>query len=306
MADTLVMDVQLDVDASAGEFAELTCRWIDEMSVGIRPQVRAALAGQPAKLAASGEPGTPFSVLGVTRGYRETTRNCSTAGLQWLRTELGKGQPSRADLWCGVHDEHGARRWQSLVLDVTHDADESPGWLALSGNPLVSSFVDPVAGLDEQRLWLAALFTFADRVNPGFGHISLYYDGGNTALERAVPTTMPFAARYREYALNECRRYLRGYSWVTIVPEELLPRVGGVSRLRDSGAFTQVRPLAGGGVWLQATDDYREFDDVALGRVFEAVAPALRPGLPRDLGRPMHGKNPSRVVLRDAAELGAE
>jgi hypothetical protein len=319
MARRLPIDVQLNVDESAGPFADLTYRWIDEGSAGLRPEFRAALVDQPPKtpnptepMGPLGEPGAPFGVITIARRApgssrsRLAERNCTAAGLVWLRKELQRGQPTDTDLWLGELDERGHRSGQILSLEVRHAAEDSPGWLTLVGNPLVDELLDPATGPDEQRRWLETLFGFADRTNPGFGHVSLYYDSGTTALEDAFPATMPFAARRQRNAVNECRRYLRGYSWVTIVAQELLPRLGGIERLRDTGAFTQVRPLAAGGVWLQATDDYRTFDDRALIKVFEAVAPALRPGMPRHLPNTMPGKNPQRLAIRDAAELGAQ
>jgi hypothetical protein len=237
-------------------------------------------------------------------------RNCSEAGLAWLRGDLLGGQPPRTDIWFGVRDERGQQRGQTLNATTLHDPSVSPDWLTLHGYPRIHELLGPgPEPARAQRQWIDLLLAFADRMNPGYGHIGLYHDGGRTALEstRAPGKTVPLAARYREYAVNECRRYLRGYSWVTIVPHELLPVLGGADRLAGSGAFSQVRELAAGGVWLQATEDYREFDEAALTRVFEAVAPALRPGLPRDLDQYLHpGENPYRVVLRDAAEFGAQ
>ena len=100
--------------------------------------------------------------------------------------------------------------------------------------------------------------------------------------------------------LSTCRDALRGYSWLTILPQDLLDRVGGLDTLARSGAFVEIRPLAAGGVWLLATDDYRAFDDAALLRVFHAVAPALHPG-PITLWPPPHGDPPLRVVPKDAS-----
>jgi hypothetical protein len=148
------------------------------------------------------------------------------------------------------------------------------------------------------------VFSFADRLNPGFGHIS-YAHYGDTALEYSLRGPQ-FTQEWRdhEYAVNDCRKYLRGYSWLTIVPQELVERVGGVDGLRTSGAFFEVQPLAGGGIWLLATQDYRDFTDDALERVFRALAPILRPGKPIALPQ-MHGKPPQRLVLQDAAEMAA-
>ena len=51
-------------------------------------------------------------------------------------------------------------------------------------------------------------------------------------------------------------------------------------------------------MWLQATDDFREFTDAAVERVFEALAPALPSGLPRPIDR-SHDDVPLLIVHRD-------
>ena len=51
-----------------------------------------------------------------------------------------------------------------------------------------SAFVDPQHGVGVQRLWLAVLRSFAERVNPGFGQIEYGYAGsGTTGLEFSLP-----------------------------------------------------------------------------------------------------------------------
>ena len=50
-------------------------------------------------------------------------------------------------------------------------------------------------------------------------------------------------------------------------------------RLADTRAFHEVQELRHGVVWLQATPDPSECEGVVVGRVFEALAPVLIPGL---------------------------
>ncbi|GAB3957661.1 hypothetical protein GCM10027614_73570 [Micromonospora vulcania] len=70
-----------------------------------------------------------------------------------------------------------------------------------------------------QQVWLDALRSYADRWDPGFGHIAYGYGVGATALEDCLPrgTTRP-SSTSPQHTVNECRRLLRGYSWLTIVP----------------------------------------------------------------------------------------
>jgi hypothetical protein len=135
----------------------------------------------------------------------------------------------------------------------------------------------------------------AERVNPSFAQCD--HDDGlsKTAVERTVgpPWRMP------SETIPAGRHTLRGYSWLTICPQELAGRLGGVAGLRATGAFHEVSQLAAGGVWLLATADYRDYDQAAVERVFEAVAPVLPTGMPRSFDR--DDRPPNRVALRDAA-----
>jgi hypothetical protein len=114
-----------------------------------------------------------------------------------------------------------------------------------------------------------------DKANPAFGRVDAtgpWTDDTNVdvVLNRRV-----------RRSVNEARTFLRGYSWITVCPEELSQRLGGPSALAAGGAFSRVVPLAAGGVVLQATATLADFTDDALRRVFRALAPVLPPGLPQ-------------------------
>jgi hypothetical protein len=68
---------------------------------------------------------------------------------------------------------------------------------------------------------------------------------------------------------------------VTVLGDEMVERVGGADRLRASGAFVEVEPLAAGGWWLLATETWEEFGPVQANRLFELLAPVLPPGKPK-------------------------
>ena len=178
----------------------------------------------------------------------------------------------------------------------------APDMIVLSTHVAESQFTDPLDGGRTQRFYRDLLFRFADQVSPAFGHIA-YPDEGKTAFEaglRNIDVVPPPQWWSFPKVLTGCRETLRGYSWLTILPQELLDRVGGLETLAGSGAFVEVRPLSAGGVWLLATDDYRAFDDRALLRVFHALSPALRPG-PITLWPPTPDRPPLRVVPKDAS-----
>jgi len=100
------------------------------------------------------------------------------------------------------------------------------------------------------------------------------------------------------------RQVLRGYDWLTICPQELADRVGGAAGLAASGAFHEVAQLAGGGVWLLATADYRDYDEETMDRVFRALAPLLPAGLPvlANPRRAQQGRD-YRIVYQDASTI---
>ncbi|MGW0665352.1 hypothetical protein [Streptodolium elevatio] len=103
--------------------------------------------------------------------------------------------------------------------------------------------------------------------------------------------------------LPDSRLYLRGYHWLTVCPQELADKLGGPHALEATGAFVDVTPLRSGGVWLQATDTFADYDMAAATRVWNALAPVLRPGLPRTPDH--HDPTPVRLVPEDAATRGA-
>lgn len=149
-----------------------------------------------------------------------------------------------------------------------------------SGFARLTVWIDPGEGGDLAAgcTELALLRAFAGRYRPVFGHVSRADRNrfAETELEQAL-------VRDVRRTLPEWDRCLRGYSWVTIVPEALAGRVGGVAGLRASGVFAEVADLAGGVAWLQATRLWSEYAGNAdvIERVFEALAPVLPPGKPR-------------------------
>ncbi|GAA1810648.1 hypothetical protein GCM10009682_35330 [Luedemannella flava] len=313
MNQSLTLDLQLNVDVSRRDPGELAYHWIDDVSQLLAGDARQQLAHLPGEVQQSARPFGPLgdagSVFGVVDTWRKTERgidttemNCSTLGLQWLRSELDD-LPYETHLWIGNLDEHGHRSGRIANLSVRH-VETTPNWLRLHAFVDESVFLDRLSGPQAQRQYLDALWSFANQTDPGFGHVAYWYSDGVTALEDALPRrTYPRQHSGPDFTVNECRQWLRGYSWLTIVPQDLADQVGGADGLSRSGAFVEVRPMDAGGVWLLATHDYRDYSDEAVERVWRTLAPILRQGLPEVHPPRFPGTPPHRIVARDAVEI---
>ncbi|WP_420037234.1 hypothetical protein ACN2WE_37900 [Streptomyces sp. cg28] len=132
-------------------------------------------------------------------------------------------------------------------------------------------------------LFVDFLAAALDDANPVFARVDFLNFHDTTDLEAAL-------RRSQRKSLREARTHLRGYSWVTVVPSELATRLGGVSRLAETGVFHAVRELRGGGLLLQATETLAAYDGLAMRRVFQVLAPVLPSGIP--------GDDPARPNLR--------
>jgi hypothetical protein len=269
------MDVQLNVDASAGGPASAAYEWLEHMASALAGEAMKELAGPADCTTATGE-------IKLTRwhGMRMSVphNKPTTAGWDWLRAELEQELPREAYLHLGRRVP-GQGLTGGQFSEAVHAFPESPGWLQLNAYVSSGDFLDPQFGRAIQRRWLDALAAFADRVNPGYGQISYHYNEGATALEDRTDYRVHGLERTESrFTIGQCRITLRGYNWLTIVPQELVPAVGGVDGLRASGAFAEVRPLAVGGVWLRATEDFADYNLAAAEPVFRTLAPILPPG----------------------------
>jgi len=130
-------------------------------------------------------------------------------------------------------------------------------------------------------------------VNPAFARVDVTGPWGDGTNLDVVLERRP------RYSVDEAREFLRGYSWITVCPDELCGRLGGASGLAARGAFCRVIPLAAGGAVLQATETLSGFSDDAMRDVFRVLAPVLPAGMPRF--DPAHPK--VRYVPEDASAM---
>ena len=146
-----------------------------------------------------------------------------------------------------------------------------PGWLLL-GIDGPARYLLPA--LDGQSPTAAFLRSLADSTNPTFGQIGEQQAGaGQTPLDAGL-------GRSVDASVRAAREIVRGYSWVTVISQEVGDSLGGLASLASSGAFVAADRLAQGGFWLQATERYEQFDLAAAVRVAEVLGPVLPPGRP--------------------------
>ncbi|CAL9549737.1 hypothetical protein SUDANB21_04416 [Streptomyces sp. enrichment culture] len=242
-----------------------------------------------------GAPGALWGFCQVTtrgaRGLQATTKVISEANLAWFLTVLDKGAFS-ASVGISRIGENGSPeiRLARITAEREEDADS---WVRLGCEFPQESIADK----EFQDHFLRFLKGSAAGLNPSFGHVAYNYTVGKTALEEVLgpPWLLP------EDTLPESRLYLRGYSWLTVCPQELADRLGGAAELRATGAFHEVDELAEGGVWLLATPAFDEYDQEHSARVWGALAPVIRPGKPRQFSEEP-GHPPLPVVYEDAAQ----
>jgi hypothetical protein len=292
--------IDLELPAS-DRYAELAADWLvrgaGELAGEFVTSIEAGPPLDPDSLRRNGPCGPPGSTWGFisvarpgARGERRTAKVLSTKNLAWLRSQLAD-PPTEATIGLSVLDSHGYPGESPLRGSVQRVID-APDWISLSFAFDESRLAQP----EFQRCLLTFVKSVADRVNPSFGQCEYDDALGRTALEQTlVPPRLPGDT------VANSRHVLRGYSWLTVCPQELAGQLGGVDTMRAAGAFREVEPLQAGGLWLVATADYRDYDQPAVERVFEAVAPVLPPGVPRrfdEVGFP-----PDRVAVRDAASV---
>jgi len=177
----------------------------------------------------------------------------------------------------------------TLLLDVDRIDSEASGssWLRLRLLTIRTPFTRP-GGMEPV---FAFLRDMANLSNPVHGEIfwGNHYSG---VFEEAL-NLRP------ELTLPRARELLRGYAWLTILPEEIGRRLGGLDALRSSGAFVDVEHLDAGGYWCRATRNLDEYDQPAAERIFDVVAPTLPPGVPHL--RDSHSL-PNFLATRDASK----
>ncbi|HEX6500294.1 MAG TPA: hypothetical protein VF054_14880 [Micromonosporaceae bacterium] len=275
------MSARVSLDPVDPSRVARTCRaWLQRGWEDLLVELSTAVAAR--------EPGVKATVT-ACRTERDPLRGTRYTPARFASTlDLIGERPLVAQV--DVYTEESHRAYGCATLTATRVVDDN-AWVRLEIAADLGDAFDPDTGYDR---WVDFMTEVLSDADPAYGEITTVRgDGLNTELDLAL-------RRLDRDSIEQSRRVLRGYAWVTVVPQELVERLGGVAAIEGTGAVTQVRPLASGGVLLRATPSPEEYDDAAMDRLFRLLAPVLPVGEPRTLpGWPTR----HQVVYVDAATV---
>ncbi|WP_018684444.1 hypothetical protein [Actinokineospora enzanensis] len=240
-----------------------------------------------------GPPGTPYGRLYVTRMANGKARQSRRAvgGKEWRKFLAEKSVPHAALFVVdnlgddGRFDRGGPFVHVDLETQPSEPGSGREDWVLLESMVLEETFAEA----DVDGAVVGFLREFAEKHAPVYAEIS-YAVGHRTGFEHQ------FLRDYR-LSLGQAREVLRGYSWITVVSQEIGDRLGGVEALRASGAFVEVARLRNGVYWLRATETYDGYQMPEVEKVFRVLAPAL----PRGGPGPLDWTEPPRKIFREDA-----
>lgn len=145
------------------------------------------------------------------------------------------------------------------------------GWLRVSMNFRES---EEAANPERFRRRLALMRRFGGMGEVGFGHVSYLHNPLiPTAYEEALNIDPETSMKYYP-------ALARGYSWITVLPKEVLEMIGGGDAVRERGLFSEVCELANDAFWLQAGETWNGYLHADLLPLQNLFAPILIPGDP--------------------------
>ena len=233
-----------------------------------------------------GPSGGYFGKVGVTRAGDLTGWAASTPlaeGVEeWIKRELDPW-PDVLRLELERLDDNGQLyefedEGKGHVLRMSVRASDDPAQIQLECGVSLETCeaVMPAGDLSVLRRMIELLVRMCEAADVSFAYIGDDYGGnlGETALDDALWRT-------KKRSVAEARQYLRGYSWVTVVPKELVSELGGKETLAASGVFHALREFRSGAVLVQATEEFADYGPRQIRTVFEALRKVLPPGQPR-------------------------
>lgn len=288
-----MVGIELNAQAApGGPLARILSAWFDGALGAVAAPEAARLAEQgPLPAESVRRNGVPCGPAGGLWGFF-TVQRADGAGLStsrrvysvrnrsWFLAQLAD-PPRNAEFGMCVLDSEGLPGRTLHRATFEYGDLLAPGWLRL----VMATHADAAARDDadiagHEAAVLGFVRHLADLTNPSYGAVGDTGSGFATALEQRL--------KIRGHdAIPASRTRLRGYSWVTVLAEELSRRLGGAGALAASKAFTEVSPLADGGLWLRATQRREDYDAAAAERVRRALLPVFPPDQPAD--RPTGG-----------------
>lgn len=213
----------------------------------------------------------------------------------WLRDHI-EDRPESAAAKIGRFHESGEVGNSIIRLSVSFD-EELPDYVKLSYRVDEAVLVNPASTDTEHARMLATVNRAARLHNVVFGHFSYAHAGEATELERY--TRGPSRVPNRNTPLWRSRA--RGYSWLTVVSGDIARQLGGVDRLRESGAFYRVEKLPCGSVLLQATESFQEYRGERVKAVYRVLKSVLISGELR-YPPPVPDQPSTHMILFDVAD----
>ncbi|MFE3946604.1 hypothetical protein ACFXPV_32845 [Streptomyces sp. NPDC059118] len=192
--------------------------------------------------------------------------------LPWLKSSLVE-RPESADVKIGKFTRDGEISNSIIRLSATFD-EELLNYVKLVYQVDESVLVNSDTARNGHSRLLSTVRWACGRYSVVFGHFSYAHSGGRTELE----SYLRGPARVSSRNTPNWRERLRGYSWLTVAPGDIVCHLGGVDALCDSGAFSSISVLPNGSFLLQATDWFHEYRDERVAAVHRALRARLIEG----------------------------
>lgn len=236
-----------------------------------------------------GRPGELWGSLWIARvlksGRKRSGRVFSPKNWEKFLRDL-ESVPLEAELRLAVLGPDGYPGSTWITIGARRDY-EAPEWVALTVDRSSEEFEKAQSARHD------FIIRHADsgRGTALFGCIADDMDSttGRSSLEAAL-------GLFQDETFPVLDRNVRGYSWITVCSPGVAELLGGAEAVRRDGTFAQVRGVAGGSLFLKATEDVREYGDDRVLAVFEPLRAVLPAGTPSSF----ISDRKVRLVFRDA------
>jgi hypothetical protein len=201
-------------------------------------------------------------------------RPYSEESMEWVAREIEK-RPASVSVEVGKV-AHGEVVTSSPVVLTAKFDERLTEYVKLVYEVSDADLLSDGTGKLAQNSMLRSIQNICATHNVVFAHFSYANFGGRTSLERHI------RGRTGSPTFNTplWRDSLRGYSWIMVIPSEVVSRLGGVSEIEGSGAFYEVREMPNGSVWMRATEDFADYGEDSVRAVWSLLKDVLISGVP--------------------------